>query len=76
MLRLSALQALAASKGGSSHYLGVMKTKFGTWDAKIQTKGVRLHLGAFKDEIEAARAYDAKSREIRGRDTQAVNFPV
>ncbi len=46
---------------GSSQFIGVSPTGL-KWRADIR----RLYIGTFSDESEAARAYDAKAREIYG----------
>ncbi|MCI0392234.1 MAG: HNH endonuclease [Acidobacteria bacterium] len=42
--------------------------------AKTQQHGVALHIGSFDTAIEAARAYDATTRLLRGEFAR-VNFP-
>jgi hypothetical protein len=44
------------------------------WRAIIKHKGKTEHLGYFDDPKEAARAYDAKAREL-GRPEHKLNFP-
>lgn len=48
-------------------YIGVQpaKSKSG-WAAKIRCNGKLCHLGTFATAEEAARAYDAKAREVHG----------
>lgn len=54
-------------KNGTSKYLGVClpngKKKY---MAQIKKKGVRVHLGNFENEIEAALAYNKAAKEIHG----------
>lgn len=51
----------------SSTYLGVHWNRHRRkWHAQIMQKSRKLHIGLFDDEKEAARAYDAKAREIHG----------
>ena len=58
---------------GSSNYLGVSKNldyrKNGEkirWRTQIQKNGIKIKLGSFKTEIEAAKAYDLKAKELHG----------
>jgi len=44
------------------------------WRAFIMHKGKRYWLGYFDDPKEAAKAYDAKAREL-GRPEHKLNFP-
>lgn len=71
-----------AKKNGSSKYLGVYLQKStkrnarkdGTigestwirWSARIATGGVQVHLGSFKDEIMAAKAYNNAAIKTHG----------
>jgi hypothetical protein len=58
----------------SSRYLGVSwQTRGQNWRATIEHRGRHLQLGTFRDERNAALAYDAKSMELRG-DLARVNF--
>ncbi len=61
---------------GSSRYKGVTRTSRRTsWMARIGIGGKReKHLGTFKTEEEAARAYDAAAREHFGEFAR-LNFP-
>ncbi len=45
------------------------------WRAVIRFQGVRKYLGYFKREEDAARAYDAKARELFG-EFASTNFPL
>ena len=74
-----------------SYYVGVTGTT-GRWSAGIQSgkcafqsgKRTRRNLGSFDDEEEAARAFDAAAREIRGEQAHGggpglryrLNFPT
>ena len=51
----------------SSKYKGVSWHKrIKRWNAKIMHKGKRIHLGYFDDDIDAAKAYNAKAIELFG----------
>lgn len=54
-------------RGGTSQYKGVSwVNRERKWRAFITQGGKRTCLGYFTDEIDAARAYDAKARELFG----------
>lgn len=55
-------------------YKGIFKNKL-RWSARIVSRGTEYYLGNFKTQEEAARAYDAKARELFGEFAR-VNFPV
>ncbi len=57
----------------TSKYKGTAKTGQ-KWEAKIWYKKRRIYLGCFDDELAAARAYDAKAKELFG-DCACLNFP-
>lgn len=62
-------------KDAKSKYKGVSwwETR-GIWVAKMQKDKKPLHLGYFKTEIEAAKVYDQKAKELFG-DKAILNFP-
>jgi hypothetical protein len=54
-------------RGGSSPYKGVSWNKNSrAWTAYVVWRGARYYCGTFQDELEAARAYDVKARELHG----------
>ena len=61
--------------GKTSRYKGVCwhkrRNKF---IARIQIDGKRIHIGCFDDEIDAAKAYDKKAKELFG-EFAYLNFP-
>ena len=58
----------------SSKYVGVgWHKKDQRWRAQIRLNGKNKGLGNFKEEIEAAKAYD---RALVGAGLAAVNFPA
>ncbi len=60
----------------TSQYLGVSWfAGSACWRAVITHENVKHHLGLFDNELDAARAYDAKASAFRGDDAK-LNFPV
>jgi len=61
--------------GSSSQYKGVMWDKRRSkWQAQIKHNGKKIFIGYFDDEEVAARAYDAKAKELF-KEYAALNFP-
>ncbi len=62
-------------RNSSSRFKGVhWDKKSRKWVAMIRSGGKQIFLGAFDDEIEAAKAYDRKARELFG-EFAYLNFP-
>ncbi len=53
-------------KTTQSQYKGINKTKSHKWEVHIGFKGKIYYLGTYKTEIEAAKVYDKKAKEIFG----------
>ena len=67
-------QKIHRTNASTSHYLGVCKsTRDKHWCASIYINGKGKYLGIFKEEKDAAKAYDAALLQY---DLAAVNFPV
>jgi hypothetical protein len=61
--------------GRTSRFKGVYRDgRTGKWLARICLKYKQIHIGCFNDEVEAARAYDRKARELFGAFAY-LNFP-
>jgi hypothetical protein len=64
----------------SSQYKGVCRinrprhSHHGKWHCGIKQTGKKINIGIFDDEIEAAKAYDAKALELFG-EFAYLNFP-
>lgn len=64
-------------RNSSTQYFGVSKVKTDhvlekPWRATFRVNGVALHLGYFKTEIEAAKAYNKKAKEYEDRPLNEV----
>ncbi len=59
----------------SSRYKGVSwEKRRKNWRVVIQFNNKTYHLGHFKNEIEAAKAYDERAKELHG-EFACLNFP-
>ena len=75
-LRLCTVQqncSNSRSRGGASQYLGVSRHR-DKWVARMMHNGEDFNLGLFDDEVEAAKARDAKALELQG-EFAYLNFP-
>lgn len=59
---------------GSSLFKGVSKSKDNKYRAQIKLNNKSKYIGSFKSELEAAKAYDAKAKELFGEFAR-LNFP-
>jgi hypothetical protein len=61
--------------GRSSKYKGVSWHKLDKrWHARAHSNQITHHLGSFKNELDAAKAYDEKAKELFGKFAY-LNFP-
>ena len=59
----------------SSQYKGVSWNKYyEKWKACIKKDDILYHIGYFYDEVDAAKAYDKKAKELHGEFAR-LNFP-
>jgi hypothetical protein len=65
----------ARPQRGTSKFKGVCWSRRDKkWESKIKFRGKTIHLGLFVSEVEAAKAYDSKAREL-GWPEYGLNFP-
>jgi len=63
-------------RGGTSKYKGISWSKTRKrWIVKIQLNQKTYHIGQFKNEIDAAKAYDKRAKELHGQFA-CLNFPT
>ena len=68
-------QMNARPQRGTSKFKGVCWSRRDKkWESKIKFRGKTIHLGLFVSEVEAAKAYDSKAREL-GWPEYGLNFP-
>lgn len=68
------IQGQQPQKNCESHYKGVFR-HYGNWRARIRAGGKKTNLGTYALEIDAARAYDAKAKELFGKYAY-LNLPI
>jgi len=66
---------MLSTASSTSKYKGVCWDKRNKkWGVTIQANKKKYHLGYFKDEIDAAKAYDKKAKKLHGQFA-CLNFP-
>ena len=66
----------SAQKGSTSKFKGVYWNKRRKkWHSQVRIGSTRFHLGFYKEEEEAGRAYDKKASELFGEFAR-LNFPT
>lgn len=63
------------NKISSSKYLGVKRLPNGRYRSTIQVSKVKYHIGIFKNETEAAMAYNKKAKELLGENAVLNEIP-
>lgn len=59
-------QNIGLKKSNTSGYKGVLKTRYGRWNAGIRANGVSVNLGYYATKEEAAYAYNIGSLKLHG----------
>lgn len=59
----------------TSRFKGVHKNEYGRWVAQIHINGKTRHVGVYDTEIEAAKAYNEKAKEVFGEDAYLNPIP-
>jgi len=73
--RQNSLHIIRTMNPGSSKYKGVSwREDRKKWSVKIMADGKTIHLGCYKDEIKAAKAYDKAAKKYHGQFA-SLNFP-
>ena len=62
-------------KASASIYKGLYRTAYGNWGVAIRYGGMRVYLGTYSSEIEAAKVYDYAAMLYHG-EFALLNFPV
>ena len=55
-------------------FKGAIQRESGNWRSMIRSQGRLIHIGTFRTEIDAAKAYDAKAKELFDEFAH-LNFP-
>lgn len=74
-LRLNTHSGNSQNKAARNKFKGVQKKNGNSWNSKICVNGKVYYLGNFSSEIDAAKAYDTKAKEMHG-DCASLNFPI
>lgn len=58
----------------SNSFKGIVRVRSGRWEARISVNSVRISLGRFSSDVEAAKAYDSAALHYYGEFAR-LNFP-